>query len=146
LYGRGDRKAAQLLFDRVLAGKDQELANRVRAVLHMPQTLQGRSEPTGPMDAKIMAERSIRAGYLKDALKYLHSANEADPRDYGVMLQLGWTYNILREDARALQWFKEARHSPDSRIASEAERAWSNLHLASQRFRTTGWFYPIFSS
>ncbi|HLH18557.1 MAG TPA: tetratricopeptide repeat protein [Bryobacteraceae bacterium] len=36
LYGRGERAAAQPLFDRVLAGDDEELANRVRAVLRMP--------------------------------------------------------------------------------------------------------------
>ena len=26
-----------------------------------------------------MAERSIKAGYMKDALKYLEAAHEADP-------------------------------------------------------------------
>src|SRR5262249_33634524 len=72
--------------------------------------------------------------------------HEADPGDYGVMLQLGWTYNILRDDTRALQWFKQARGSPDPKVADEAAHAWKNLHAASQRFRTTGWFYPIFST
>ena len=32
-------RGAMPLFDRVLAGKDDDLANRVRAVLHMPQVL-----------------------------------------------------------------------------------------------------------
>jgi len=65
LYGRGERSAAQPLFDRVLAGDDEELANRVRAVLQMPQTLKARATPqASSFDAKVMAERSIKAGYL----------------------------------------------------------------------------------
>jgi tetratricopeptide (TPR) repeat protein len=37
LYARGEQDAAQPLFDRVLAGDDEDLANRVRAVLRLPQ-------------------------------------------------------------------------------------------------------------
>ena len=70
LYARGDRAAAMPLFERVLAGKDDDLANRVRAVLRMPQVLRARPDPQpASIDAKIMAERSIKAGYMKDALK-----------------------------------------------------------------------------
>ena len=36
--GRNDRSTAMPLLERVLRGKDQELANRVRAVLQLPQT------------------------------------------------------------------------------------------------------------
>jgi tetratricopeptide (TPR) repeat protein len=147
LQNRGDRKAAQVLFDRVLAGKDEDLANRVRAVLRLPQTLQSRTDSgSSPVDNKVMAERSLKAGYLKDAVKYLRGAHETDPGDFGVMLQLGWTYNILHEDSRAFEWFDRARKSSDPQVASEAEKAWRNLRSANQIFRTTGWFYPMYSS
>jgi Tfp pilus assembly protein PilF len=148
LYGRGEQTAAMPLFERVLAGKDDDLANRVRAVLRMPQVL--RSRPAAPepasIDAKVMAERSIKAGYMKDALKYLQIAHEADPGDFHVMLKLGWTYNILHQDQLAERWFDLARKSPDSQIATEAEEAWRNLRPELQLFRTSVWFYPLFSS
>ena len=63
----------------------------------------------------MMAERSIKAGYLKDALKYLERAHEADPGDFDVMLKLGWTDNILHDDREAVRWFDLARKSPDPR-------------------------------
>ncbi len=148
LYGRGERAAAQPLFDRVLAGDDEELANRVRAVLRMPQVLKPRADAAPPSspDAKIMAERSIKAGYMKDALKYLEIAHEADPGDFGVMLKLGWTFNILHQDRQAFEWFTLARQSPDPQIAAEAARAWQNLRPESERFRTTFWLYPLYST
>jgi Tfp pilus assembly protein PilF len=147
LYARGERLAAQLLFDRVLAGNDEELANRVRAVLHMPQLLQGR-DSNAPMsiDAKVMAERSLKAGYMKDALRYLETAHEADPGDFDVMLKLAWTNNILGRDTVAWRWFELAQHAPDPRIAAEAGRAFRNLRPAMQRFRVSGWIHPVFSS
>ncbi len=139
LHARGDEAAAKPLFDRVLAGKDVELANRVRAVLHMPQV----SQNTTP---KEMAERSLKAGYLKDALRYLQAANEADPADFEVMLKLGWTNNMLHQDADAVYWFDMARKSPDAGVAREAGRAWRNLRASVQRIRTTGWVFPVFST
>src|SRR5208283_6065381 len=82
LHARGEDAAAKPLFDRVLAGPDEDLANRVRAVLHMPQVLSHRAQrPVDSIDAKVMAERSIKAGYMKDALKYLQVAHEDDPGD-----------------------------------------------------------------
>jgi tetratricopeptide (TPR) repeat protein len=148
LYGRGDLEGAQPWFDRVLAGKDEDLANRVRAVLRLPQILKARPAalPPASIDAKVMAERSIKAGYIKDALKYLQVAHEADPGDFGVMLKLGWTYNILHEDMSAYRWFDLARRSPDPKIASEAGRAWRNLRGANERFRTSAWLFPVFST
>ena len=147
LYARGDAAGALPLFERVLAGNDDDLANRVRAVLRIPQVLKPRAE-TAPVsiDAKLMAERSIKAGYMKDALKYLTVAHEAEPGDFNLMLKLGWTYNILRQDADAARWFDLARRSPDPQIASEASRAWRSLRAGAARFRTTGWLYPLFSS
>src|ERR1035441_5872470 len=77
LYGRGACDAAMPLFERVLAGPDGDLANRVRAVLRVPQLEPARTAPQpASIDAKVMAERSMKAGYIKDALKYLQVAHE----------------------------------------------------------------------
>jgi Tfp pilus assembly protein PilF len=147
LLARGDRAGAMPLFERVMAGPDEDLANRVRAVLRIPQVLKPRAD-TKPVsiDAKVMAERSVKAGYMKDALKYLQIAHEAEPGDFHVMLQLGWTYNAVHQDDQAILWFDLARRSADPQIASEAGRAWKNLKSASQRFHTTVWMFPLFST
>jgi Tfp pilus assembly protein PilF len=147
LLGRGDRAGAMPLFDRVMAGPDEDLANRVRAVLRIPQILKPREDAKPvSIDAKVMAERSMKAGYMKDALKYLQIAHEAEPGDFHVMLQLAWTYNTLHQDDQAVLWFDLARRSADPQIATEAGRAWKNLHSASLRFHTTVWMYPLYSS
>jgi Tfp pilus assembly protein PilF len=146
LYGRGERREAQVLFDRVLAGNDEELANRVRAVLRLPQLIKSREQKPASIDARVMAERSLKAGYLKDALHYFEVAHESDPGDFDVMLQLAWTNNILHRDAIAFRWFDLARHAPDPKIAQEAEKGFRNLRAVSRRFNITGWLYPVFSS
>lgn len=146
--GRGDRVSAMPLLERVLRGGDEELANRVRAVLRLPQSL-GPREAAGParaVDAREMAERSIRAGYMRDALKYLQIAQEADPADFNVMLKLGWTYNILRQDSLAVRWFGLAARSPDVRIAAQARAAYRNLRPAVTRIAVSGWMFPVYSS
>jgi hypothetical protein len=74
-----------------------------------------------------MAERSIKAGYLKDSLKYLHIAHEAEPADFDVMLQLGWAYNMLHQDDQAVRWFDLARRSEDPKVALEAGQAWKTF-------------------
>jgi len=73
LLARGETTAAMPLLERVMKGADEELANRVRAVLRLPQTLHTRpAQPAPPsIDAKVMAERSLKAGFVRDALKYL---------------------------------------------------------------------------
>jgi tetratricopeptide (TPR) repeat protein len=136
LYARGEKLAAMPLFDRVLAATDDDLANRVRAVLRLPQVLRprGAAAPQS-IDAKIMAERSIKAGYMKDALKYLEAAHESDPVDFDVMRKLAWTNNILHRDAVAFRWFDLARRSPDPTIAADAEKGFRNLYAAAQRSR-----------
>jgi tetratricopeptide (TPR) repeat protein len=139
LRARGDDAAAKPLFDRVLNGNDPELANRVRAVLHIQQVPK-------QTDARGMAERSLKAGYLKDALRYLEAAHEAYPDDYELMLKLGWTNNMLRRDGPAFHWYSLARKSPDPAVASEATRSWRSLRAANQRFRVSAWMYPIFST
>jgi Flp pilus assembly protein TadD len=147
LLARGDAAGAMPLFERVLTGSDQELANRVRAVLRLQQVLQPRSEaPIPAVDAKEMAERSIKAGYLKDAVKYLELAHEAQPDDCEVTLKLGWAYNLLHQDDQAVGWFDLARHSSDPRIALEAQRSWKNLRPATEPLVTTVWVLPMFST
>ena len=146
LFARGDHEGAQALFDRVLSGSDDELANRVRAVLRAQQLHSRPDGQAGATDAKSMAERSMQTGYTKDALKYLLAAHEADPGDFEVMLKLAWAYNILHEDREAIRWFDLARRSPDPQVAAEAEKAWHGLRETTLLFRTTVWLYPIVSS
>jgi Tfp pilus assembly protein PilF len=149
LLGRKDMAGAAPLLDRVLKGGDEELADRVRAALKLPQTLRRREESQQQRvsrEAKSLAEKSLHAGYLKDALKYLTIAHESDPVDFSVMLKLGWTYNVLKQDSEAVKWFNLARKSPDAKISSEADRAYHNLAPALARFRTTAWAFPFYSS
>src|ERR1035441_2765656 len=83
---------------------------------------------------------------MKDALKYLESAHESDPGDFDIMRKLAWTNNILHRDTVAFRWFDLARRSPDPTIARDAERGFRSLHAGAQRFRTTAWLFPIFST
>jgi Tfp pilus assembly protein PilF len=148
LLARGDTAAAMPLLERVMKGADEELANRVRAVLHLPQTLHSRAAQLAPasIDAKIMAERSLQAGFVRDGLKYLQLAQEDDPADFAIMLKLGWIYNQLHDDRQAMRWFALARKSPDPKIAKEADTAYKNLRPAFEFLRTTMWMYPLYSS
>ena len=148
LHARGEKDAAKPMFDRVLAGNDEDLANRVRAVLRLPQKLRARAESQPPPapDAKEMAERSMQAGYTKDALKYLQIAHESDPGDFDVMLKLAWTLNILHDDRDAMRWFDLVRRSIDPQLAAQSAKAYRGLLDANRRFRTTVWFYPIYST
>ena len=146
LWKRGDHAAAQPCFERVLAGNDEELADRVRVVLQRPRALKKREDANPAQDAKTMAARSLEAGYLPDAKKYLTAAHEADPADASVALKLGWVDNILHDDREAIKWFKEARRSSDPAIALEAGQAYENLRPEFARFRTTTWLYPLFST
>ena len=138
------------LLDRVLASGNEELPDRVRAALKLPQTLKTRQESTRDKvgsEAKALAEKSLQAGYMKDALKYLTVAHEADPVDFNVMLKLGWAYNILHQDREALKWFDLARKSPDPAVATEAGKAWHNLRPAcSRRSEPRCGLFPFYSS
>jgi Flp pilus assembly protein TadD len=145
---RQDFAGAQPLLDQVLKGDDQELADRVRVALKLPQTL-NRREPSAQRtseEAKALAEKSMKAGYLKDALKYLTIAHENDPVDFSTMLKLGWVYNILHDDGDAVKWFNLASKSADPSVSSEAGKAYHNLAPQFQRLRTTVWIFPFFST
>jgi len=146
LYARGDRAEAMPLFQRVLDSDDEDLSNRVRDALHLPHRVVTAGSVESGNEAKAMAEKSLEAGYMKDALRYFEMALEEDPGDYTAMLQLGWTNNILHRDAQAFHWFDMARRSPDPKIALEAAHARDNLRESVETFRTTAWFYPMFST
>jgi Tfp pilus assembly protein PilF len=146
---RGDRAGAMPLLEKVLAGKDAELADRVRVALRMPQPLRGRIESPpvkAPDGVKELGENSFQKGYMQDALRYLNTAHENDPADFDVILKLGWTYNILKDDRDAVKWFNLARQSPDPKMAAEASRAYRNLETSLSRLRTTVWAFPTFST
>ena len=145
---RGDYAAAQPLLEQVLKGGDEELADRVRVALKLPQTMRrrGTTAQRTSEEAKSMADKSLNAGYLKDALKYLTIAQENDPVDFGVMLKLGRLYNIMHQDREAIRWFKLAGKSPDPAVAKEADQSYHNLAPAFALFRTTFWAYPFYSS
>jgi len=149
LLARGDRTRAMPLLERVLKGSDEPLSNRVRTALNLPHQLSIADSIAATLpeaDARVMYERSYRAGYLKDALRYLTIAQEANPADYSLMLKLGWTYNLLHQDRTALDWFRRARASSDSEVATEASRAFNNLRPAFARIRTTAWLLPFYST
>jgi Tfp pilus assembly protein PilF len=147
-WTRGDEEGALPLLQRVLAGSDRDLAERVRTAMKTPQNLQHRAEEpkVGNDQSRLLGEKSLEKGFLQDALKYFRIAHENDPENYGVMLKLGWTYNMLKEDREAVRWFDLARASPDPAIAAEASRAYHNLLPDTERFRTTVWVFPMYST
>lgn len=102
--------------------------------------------PNPSPEAKFMAERSLEKGYMRDAVRYLRSAYESDPGDFGVILKLGQTYNVLKQDREAVRWFDLARSSPDLVTAHEATQAYSNLSSGLRRLRTTVWAFPMIST
>ncbi len=148
-WTRGDDEGALPLLERVLSSGDLELAERVRAAMKTPQNLQRRVEepkPASPVEPRLLGEKSLEKGFLQDALKYLRIAHENDPEDFRVMLKLGWTYNMLKDDREAVRWFKLASASTDPAIASEASRAARNLQIDTELFRTTVWVFPMYST
>lgn len=148
LLNKQDPKAMPLL-ESVLDGEDDELSDKVRTTLGIPQTLRRRVEtPTAKVneEARELASKSLEKGYLKDALRYLRIVYETDPIDFNTILKLGWANNVLKQDAEAVKWFRMARQSPDEKIKNEADLAYRNLAPGVARFRTSIWAYPLFSS
>jgi tetratricopeptide (TPR) repeat protein len=113
-----------------------------KRVLETPAPLSGQA---AVIDAKTMGRKSLALGYSKDAIRYLQQAHEQDPSDADVMLQLGWAYNLAKDDHEAIAWFDAARHSPDPAIASQATTAYRNL-TGETGPQTTMWALPMYSS
>ena len=149
LYQASDQNdLAMPILKEVLAHGDPATANHVRMALRLPLVLQDRraeDSPPDPLDPLILGERSYKAGFLKDALRYYLAAWEENP-DPSVALKLGFTENMLRDDPAAVKWFDIARRSDDPEVSSQARRAYDNLRPGVERFRTTLWAYPLYSS
>ncbi len=147
LYLASDQKAlAMPLFEKVLRQADPATANRVRIALKMPLVLEDKQAEESALDPRILGERSYKAGFLKDARRYFLEAHQENPVDASIALKLGWTYNMLHDDEEALYWFSLARSSSDFAISTEASRAYDNLRPGVERFRTTLWVSPMYSS
>ncbi len=146
LRDKEEIKAAPL-FDLVLKNAPPVVANRIRMALNQPTILEDRSatEPNA-VDPRILAARSYDSGFLKDALHYYRQAREANPVDAEIALKLGWTNNMLHDDAEALRWFGIARKSADSQVAGEADKAYRSLLPGLERIRTTVWIAPMYST
>ncbi len=146
---RRDYEGAQPLLDQVLKGSDEELADRVRVALKLPQTMRhrGTTAQRTSEEAKTMADKSLKAGYLKDALKYLAIAHENDPVDFAVMLKLGWVYNIMHEDQASHQMVQAGQQESGFVGLERSRQAYHNLAPGISRlFRTTAWAFPFYSS
>ncbi len=104
------------------------------------------TRPPDEANPRLLGERSYTAGFLRDAKRYFLEAHDLDPADASIALKLGWTNNLLHDDATAIHWFDIARQSNDSAISKEAARAYGNLRAGTARFRTTLWVYPLFST
>lgn len=144
---RNETAKATPVLQRVLDGDDDDLANRVRVALHLPQKLKRpANSQEAAAEARIMAERSLQAGYLKDALRFLKLAHQADPVDFSLILKLGSVYNMLHDDTTAVRWFALARRGDDDAISDKAGLSLDALRPGVERFRTTFWSYPVFST
>jgi Tfp pilus assembly protein PilF len=136
----------ELAFLLAAMGRTAESEKELSAI---PQPVtEKRSGPNekSPQEIRELADKSYRAGYLRDALEFYSAAHERNPLDFGVILQLGWTYNVLGQDKQALSWFSLARKSPDPKIAAEAAKAYLRLRPSQARFRMTAWLFPSYSS
>ena len=94
---------------------------------------------------KAMAQKSLAAGYVKDAIRYYHQAIEHNPDDAEVAIGLGWAYNIAGDDREAMHWFDRARHMGNAAVAKDADRAYRNLSSSGVP-EITVWGLPIYSS
>ncbi len=123
------------------AGKGaQNAASRSAATGGPPAN--GKDAVTNP---KAMAQKSLAAGYVKDAIRYFHQAIEHNPDDAEVAIGLGWAYNIAGDDREAMHWFDRARHMGNAAVAKDADRAYRNLS-SNGLPEITVWGLPIYSS
>ena len=119
----------------------------LRGIRHSASVKAQQPPPAQPAtaNAKSMGQKSLALGYTTDAIKYLKQAHQQDPSDAQVMLQLGWAYNMAKDDGSALQWFDLASRSDDEQIAAEASKAKHNLEGGGQPLMTV-WALPMYSS
>jgi tetratricopeptide (TPR) repeat protein len=127
--------------DRLSADQLSALRRPLKSDVHR----QPASYSSASVDPKTMGRKSLAAGYVNDAIRYFRIAHENEPNDADVMLQLGWAYNLAKNDKEALQWFDAARHSSNAAAATEGNRAWHNLR-GDGGPQTTAWALPMYSS
>lgn len=144
--GRNDVDGAMKLLDKVLNGKDEALAKKVRDALATKSGLKPRAVATPVLQNKTMGDKSYASGFMNDAARFYRAAKEDNPDDPEVDLRLGRTYNMLRQDDEAIRFFDLARKNGDGDVKREAESAYRNLRPSMARLRTTAWLYPMFSS
>jgi len=102
--------------------------------------------PDAPPSAAHMARLSFEKSYLPDAYRYYRQAVAQNPEDFESIYQLGVVANLQGNNREALEWFRAARLSPDTLVASRARTAYSQLYPSLQRFRLTAWAIPFYSS
>jgi hypothetical protein len=136
----------ELAFLLAAMGRTAESEKELSAIPQPVTEKRSNFNEKSPQEIRELADKSYRAGYLRDALEFYSAAHERNPLDFGVILQLGWTYNVLGQDKQALSWFNLARKSPDPKIAAEAAKAYLRLRPSQARFRMTAWLFPSYSS
>jgi tetratricopeptide (TPR) repeat protein len=94
---------------------------------------------------KTMAQRSMAAGYVKDAIRYYLEAFDRNPDDAEAAIGLGWAYNVSGNDREALHWFYRASRMDNETIAHDADRAYHNLTSGGVP-EITFWALPLYSS
>ena len=105
--------------------------SRARRAAPAARSSRRAEEPSAPVsNSEMLGEKSLEKGYLQDALKYLQIAHENDPLDFDVMLKLGWTYNMLKDDRKRCAGSIWRGAAPTRKIAAEASRAYRNLKSA----------------
>ncbi len=97
------------------------------------------------IDPRAMGIKSLKLGYSRDAIKYLRQAHENNPDDAEVMMDLGYAYNLAKDDGDAIPWFDRARRSDDTLIAAESNKAYHNLR-GDVGAQTTIWMLPMYST
>jgi tetratricopeptide (TPR) repeat protein len=93
---------------------------------------------------KELGYASIAKSFLDDAVREFKEVHRLDPGDDQAVLQLGYLYNMLKQDPTAIGWFKRARASRDQKVAEQAKQALHNLEKP--LFTTTIWALPLISS
>jgi hypothetical protein len=93
-----------------------------------------------------MAERSMQGRLHEGRAEVSADRPRVRPRRFRRDAQARLDLNILHDDRQAMRWFDLARRAPDPQLSAEGKKAWRNLHESNQLFRTTVWFYPIYST
>ncbi len=127
------------LLERARQSADKEVSRRAGEALRRTQEVEAQPH-------RELGERSLRQSYLKDAQREFLRAYEINPRDFDAALKLGVIANLMRQDREAMRWFLIAAGSGDPEIASQARQSYNNLAPHFQRFTTTLWTFPFFST